>query len=110
MKHLCLETRSPDRGIVEISVTGDLDLASSESLHEAVDRGRQHDGVEMLVIDLRNVTFIDSTGLRALWRAREQAQESSIELVLQAPSSVVRRLLKLTKLERVFAVADSAAD
>jgi len=101
-----LTTQSPSDGVVEIVAAGELDLATSDLLREAVDICCDRDGVRVLMIDLRDLTFIDSTGLRALWHSRERAQGIGCELVLRSPSEAVRHLLTVTKLEKVFAVVD----
>jgi len=105
-----ITTSTPDDGIVEIAAAGELDLATSELLREAVDVCCERNGVSAVIVDLRDLTFIDSTGLRALWHARERAQSIGAELILRAPSAAVQHLLKITKLSRVFAVTDPQDD
>jgi anti-anti-sigma factor len=56
------------------------------------------------------VSFIDSTGLRALWHSRERAQSVGAELILRSPSPAVQHLLKITKLNGVFAITDPQDD
>ena|SRR5438552_11368751 len=102
-----LATQSPADGVIEISAAGELDLATSAMLREAVDVCCERDGLRVVIVDMRDLTFVDSTGLRALWHARERAQAAGAELVLRSPSESVKHLLKITKLERVFAVVDS---
>jgi anti-sigma B factor antagonist len=101
-----LSTRSPSDGVVEIVAAGELDLATSGLLREAVELCCERDGLRHVIIDVSDVTFVDSTGLRALWHARERTQSCGCELVLRSPSEAVMHLLKVTKLERVFAVVD----
>jgi anti-anti-sigma factor len=101
-----LSTTSPSDGVIEIAAAGELDLSTSELLREAVDVCCDRDGLRVLMVDLRDLSFIDSTGLRALWYSRERAQSAGCELVLRSPSDAVQHLLKITKLEKVFAVVD----
>ena len=101
-----LSTSTPEDGIVEIAAAGELDLATSELLREAVDVCCDRDGVRVVIVDLRDLTFVDSTGLRALWHARERAQSVGAELILRSPSAPVQHLLNITKLGGVFAVTD----
>jgi len=105
-----LTTSTPDDGMVEIAAAGELDLATSELLREAVDVCCQRDGIRVVIVDLRDLTFIDSTGLRALWHARERAQSIGAELILRSPSPSVQHLLKITKLGGAFAVTDPQDD
>jgi anti-anti-sigma factor len=106
--HLTTDTRAD--GVVEVAAAGELDLATSALLREAIDICCERDGLRVVIVDLRDLTFIDSTGLRALWHAREKTQSVGCELVLRSPSEAVRHLLKITKLEKVFAVVDLSDD
>src|SRR4051794_19150977 len=89
---LLLETRmaGPCRAVVLAG--GEVDLESSPRLREAIDEAlRQYDTVH---VDLRAVTFLDSTGIATLLGAAESARRSDIALTLQV-SRVVRRVLEL---------------
>lgn len=101
-----LTTSSPSDGVIEIAAAGELDLSTSDLLREAVDVCCERDSLRVLMMDLRDLSFIDSTGLRALWYSRERAQAAGCELVLRSPSEAVQHLLRVTRLEKVFAVVD----
>ena len=105
-----LTTATAEDGIVEIAAAGELDLATSDLLREAVDVCCERDGVRVVIVDARDLTFVDSTGLRALWHARERAQSIGAELILRAPSPSVQHLLRVTKLTGVFSVTDPQDD
>ncbi len=80
-----------------LTLTGELDLASGPLLREAVDdalrRGRRH-----VAIDASGVSFIDSSGLMALLKARRKATAAGGSLRLTASSVPVLRVLELTGL------------
>jgi anti-anti-sigma factor len=103
------ETREGDSARLQLS--GELDLASSNSLIEAVTRlcGA---GAREIVLDIGPLVFIDSTGLRALLSSRAVCAEKDAALMLSpAPDKVspqVRRLLQVTGLlERLPFVSES---
>ncbi len=75
--------------------TGDLDLESADHIERHVRqlRGR---GVARVVIDLRGVEFLDSTGLRVLISLRNDAKRQHHELCLVRPPPAVRRVFTLT--------------
>jgi anti-sigma B factor antagonist len=102
-----LSMQSPDDGTVEISAAGELDLATSGLLREAVDLCCERDDIRVLILELGDVTFIDSTGLRTLWHSREQARSVGCELLLRTPSAAVSHLLHMTKLDEFFAVVEA---
>ena len=81
-------------------VAGDLDLASGPILQDRVEELTVPQST--LVIELGEVTFLDSTGLSALWTLRQNAATNGGRLLLSSPSEAVNRVLQLTKLDKVF--------
>ena len=92
--HFRVEVRNADATTV-ISVSGELDLASSPALEEELERVAQSDA-QLVVIDLRGLEFMDSTGLSVLVRAHQRAEENGRRLGLVNGSQQVQRLLTLT--------------
>jgi anti-sigma B factor antagonist len=77
-----------------IAISGELDLASGPRLEEqlsAVDSD-----VTLVVVDLRGLEFMDSTGLSIIVRAHQRLAEHDCELSLVRGSPQVQRLLDLT--------------
>lgn len=102
---LSIETRTTPDGVAEMTVAGELDLTTAPRLREAVEVCFG-EAVRTLVIGLRDVTFIDSTGLRALLFAKQLADDLGAGLLLSSPSGTVRQLLKLVGLENQFVIVD----
>ena len=92
--HFRVEVRNADDTTV-ISVSGELDLASSPALEEELERVAQSDA-QLVVVDLRSLEFMDSTGLSVLVRAHQRAEENGRRLGLVNGSQQVQRLLTLT--------------
>ncbi|MFC9593853.1 STAS domain-containing protein [Streptomyces sp. NPDC056944] len=63
-----------------------------------------------LVIDLRNSSFCDSSGLNVLLAVRLRALKRGIHLVLAAPSHQMIRLLEFTESDDLFTYATAPAD
>jgi len=87
-----------ERGV--LTLVGELDTAAARDVDKAVDAllGK---GAKLLVIDLDQVSFIDSSGLRSLIRARQQlGTEDAVHL--RSPQQATRRLLEITGLEDQF--------
>lgn len=89
-----LETRKEGRATV-IVVSGELDLASSPALQEELDRAAES-GAGLVIIDLRELDFMDSTGLSVLVRAHQRADEQGRRLAMVKGPQQVQRLLSLT--------------
>lgn len=87
-----------DRGV--IVAVGELDLAGGPLLDSAV-RDAEVSG-EQIVIDLADVTFVDSSGLRSLIGASQRAAGRGQRVRLVSPTSVVSRLLEITATMAMF--------
>jgi stage II sporulation protein AA (anti-sigma F factor antagonist) len=87
-----LERRDQD-GTTVVGVSGEVDLASSPDLTACLD---QVDGV--VVVDLSDVTFLDSSGMGALVAARKRLQADGGDLTVRAPRDNVRGALEATGL------------
>jgi anti-sigma B factor antagonist len=103
--HFRLEVRSQGQATI-IAVSGELDLASSPALQEELDRVDASD-VQLLIIDLRALDFMDSTGLSVLVRAHQRAGEQGRELAMVKGPQQVQRLLSLTGVADRLTLADS---
>ena len=87
-----------------VEVAGDLDLQAVPLL-DAIGRDPC-----FVVLELREVTFIDCSGIRALLDARRRAVAAGGVVHLAAPSRHVRSLLELTHLGRAFPAFDSVPE
>lgn len=104
-------SRPPDRpfeiqvrpGAAGIVVTGEVDLHTAPLLTSTLNEAAGGPSGE-IVLDLAQVSFIDSYGLAALLDARQLAMERGRTLVLGSPSNVVRRLLEVANLSDMFSI------
>lgn len=103
--HFTVDQRADD-GAVVLAVSGELDLAASPTLEERLDEVFDGD-VAHLIIDLRALEFIDSTGLSVLVKAHQRAGDAGCRFGLVNGGSQVRRLLSLTGIAERLTVADS---
>jgi anti-sigma B factor antagonist len=78
-----------------IVVRGELDLATSPEL-EAQLQKVWNSGNEQLVIDLRELEFMDSTGLSIIVKAHQRLSDEGRQLSVVRGSQQVQRLLDLT--------------
>jgi anti-anti-sigma factor len=82
-----------DGDLATVTVSGEIDLETSAELG-AVLAGLDGDGD--VCLDLGEVTYIDSTGLRVLLTARDAAAAGGGNLRVSATSSIVARLIEIT--------------
>lgn len=100
-----VETRNGDQAVI-IGVSGELDLASSPALEHELERGAAA-RAEVVIVDLRNLEFMDSTGLSVLVRAHQRATESGQRFGVVRGPQQVQRLLSLTGVAERLNLGDS---
>ena len=95
-----------DDGIARVSVLGEVDFANSDEVAQALrDVVTEWSPAEVRV-DLKDATFIDSTGLGALIEGYQAATEGDCAFVVINPSVSFRRVLTVTGLCEVFGMAE----
>jgi anti-sigma B factor antagonist len=82
---------------------GDLDMAAAPDLEEALEAAIR-DSQGAFVVDLSDVSFIDSSGLQVLLRARALLGREDRALALVCPHGRVRRVFELAGVSDVFAL------
>ena len=82
-------------GVARISLAGELDMSTAPVVTEELARLDQ-DGVVGIILDLRDLTFIDSGGLNAFLQAWDRAKTNGHRLILVGASESARRLFELT--------------
>jgi anti-sigma B factor antagonist len=97
-------------GYTVVEVAGEIDVASApelrDCLHQTIDAGSRH-----LVVDLRQVEFMDSVGLGVLVGVQRRLRgydDGSIQLV--CADGLVVRVLRLTSLDLLLPVHATLAD
>ena len=108
MALLELETEQ-DGGHVRLVLRGELDISSAQVLEDALER-LEADQPSTLLIDLRALEFLDSTGLRTLVSADQRARDAGRRLAIVRGPEAVDRIFNVTRLdERLDLVDDPAA-
>ena len=79
-------------GLVVLRCRGDLDLASADELAARL-RALSED-LQAVLLDLDQLGFMDSSGLRVVLQAAETSREGSWQFAMTAGSEAVRRLLE----------------
>ena len=90
-----------ERARVRIVLAGELDLVGAPQLEETL-RTFLYTGFGRVVIDLRRLTFIDSSGLHLMLRYAEAARRADLRLGLIAGPPAVQRIFELTGTAALF--------
>ena len=91
-------------GVARIHAHGELDLETVPLLEralEAIDRLE----LTRVVLDFRDLRFVDSTGVHAILRAHTRATENGSVLVVVNSSENVRKVFELTRTDYLFQIA-----
>jgi anti-sigma B factor antagonist len=84
-----------------LDVRGDLDVYSSPTLRHQI-LHRIDRGDSRIVIDLEHVDFLDSAGVSVMVNGLRRARKQDATLVFAQPGGQVRRMLRLTKLDKAL--------
>lgn len=92
--------------VTVVAVSGSVDVHTADRLRSALDGliGQQH---LRIVVDLRRVDFLDSSGLGVLVGRLKAVQRLGGWLRLVVASDRILRVLTITGLDQVFVIADS---
>ncbi len=105
-RRLRIETRTDaERAVLELH--GELDLSEAPVLAAEL-RELEHRGVAAIVLDLDDVSFLDSAGLRVILAARERARVAGGELALTAGTPQVRRLFEVAGVGDMLPALDTS--
>jgi anti-sigma B factor antagonist len=83
---------------VVLRLDGELDLASVSLLESEVENAAA-DGTATIVLDLRKLEFIDSTGLRTILSLDQRCTERGQTFALVRGSQQVQRLMNMTRVD-----------
>lgn len=94
---------------VHVVLTGELDISTAQLLEDDL-RRVEAEGPELIVLDLKDLAFLDSTGLRLMITADARAREDGRKVAIVRANPMIQRVLRLTRLdERLNVVADPGA-
>ncbi len=100
-----LETRSATDGRnVTLALRGELDISTLAALEQELRRLERN--AARLVLDLRELQFIDSTGLRLVIDADRRARRDGRRLVIVCSPGPVQRVFAVTLLDRRLDIVD----
>ena len=96
-------------GAPGLAVRGEVDVAAVPALEQALDAAIR-DSVGAFVLDLCDVEFLDSSGLRVLLHARALLARGERGLAIVCPPGNVRRLLEMVGVADLLFLYDSRED
>jgi anti-sigma B factor antagonist len=107
MEHVRIEC---ERSATVVSARGELDAFVAPELAAALGGADEDDGERLIVVDLSEVKFMDSTALGVLVRGVRTLEQRGARIRVVLPGQDARRIFEITTLDRVLPVSDSRAE
>ena len=105
-----LETTDAGEGLVVARIRGDLDLSNLYAVHTALLEMLPNEAIG-LVVDLGGVTFLDSSGVEALFRLQASLEVRQQRLAVAIPAgATIRRALELSGAPGEIAICGSVGE
>ena len=92
-----------DLGIQVIEPTGILDSTKGEEFRHQVNQALDN-GASVILIDLKSINFVDSSGLGALVSVLKKVRAAERRMYVCSMNDQVRMLFELTSMDRVFQI------
>lgn len=96
-----IEKRDVGEEVAVLRLDGRLNMVAAPRLKEAVDQVVEG-GRSRVVVDMAEVTFMDSSGLGALIAGLKKARQRNGDLRISGMNDQVATVLRLTNLDRVL--------
>ena len=97
MSRLTYQSHQSD-GMIRLALSGELDLSSASQVEDVL-KEIEESSPPLLVLDLRDLTFMDSTGLRVMVAADARARDGSRRLAIVQGPEPVHRVFRITGLD-----------
>ena len=97
-------------GILVASVNGRVDESTWEAFAERMSGAIEQASVDKLselILDLSQLDYMSSRGLRVLTMARRQAEAAGLTITLAAPNEVMREILAISRYDKLFHISDT---
>jgi anti-anti-sigma factor len=104
---LDFDTTLSGAGDALIALSGELDLSGAPALDDEIGRLAATDGVQRVVLDLRGLEFLDSSGLRSVAMADRRLSTAGRGLVLVRGGETVQRVFEITRMAERLHFVDS---
>jgi anti-sigma B factor antagonist len=85
-------------GTVVLDLRGELDVGVNDALRDVLEQTIRIQRPPMVVVNMRHVTFVDSTGMGALVAGLKAAREEQVRFLMQDVAPFVEKQLRITGL------------
>jgi len=93
------------KGSTIVDVTGDIDMSTSPGFRKTLLESLKR--TPRLLVNLREVKYVDSSGIASLVEVLKEARNTKKRLVLFGLNKAVREVLRLTRLAGIFEIRET---
>jgi anti-sigma B factor antagonist len=98
-----------NNGITTYEIKGDIDINSSPDIRDVFEKGVK-EKVMKIVVNLDNVSYIDSSGLATLVEMLKKTRSYGGKFCISNLAPKVKSLFEITKLEKLFEIFETEED
>ncbi len=91
-------------------VSGDIDAYHSAEIKKAIKDEVEKTSAGKIVMDMSNVSYVDSAGLGTMVALLKLTRSLNKELVLASMKQNVKRVFEMTRLDKVFKIVDTVEE
>jgi anti-sigma B factor antagonist len=95
------------QGVVVLDISGDIDLAHSPEMRKVLLAEIKVKHIAKLFLNLKNVRYIDSSGIASLVEGLKASRDNGSRLILFGLSPSVREVMELSRLQKIFEIYDT---
>lgn len=95
------------QGCVILDISGDIDLAHSPEMRKVLLGEIKGKHTLKLFLNLKNVRYIDSSGIASLVEGLKASRDNGSRLILFGLSPSVREVMELSRLQKIFEIYDT---
>ncbi len=92
------------QGCTILDLSGDIDLASSPVMRKALLGEIKEKRTPKVFLNLKNVRYIDSSGIASLVEGLKAARDLGSRLILYGLNKTVREVMQLSRLQKIFEI------
>ncbi len=93
-----------------IGLSGELDQHMADQIRSQIDHGLLKEGIQSIIFDFTEVSFMDSSGIGMLLNRYKQVKRLGGNLYLTGCSKGILRIIKLSGLEKIVKITHSIDD
>lgn len=99
-----------ERQTLSLSLAGELDMRTSENLRQAIDTEIDRRGIRTVILDLHNVTFVDSSGLGVILGRYKKLMPLGGKIIIKQVPSHIYKIMELSGLPKIIPFENESSE